>query len=100
MPSFSHEPIPSWLAGISCVLFTVLFVGSLYVFPLAKVSPDSQSSGSATTGATDNYKQQRLDRDHPLVIAQRFKGIALTMVLVPTYLWVVFSYMGVFPPDL
>ncbi|KAF9973749.1 hypothetical protein BGZ73_002990 [Actinomortierella ambigua] len=43
--------------------------------------------------------QPRLDRDHPLVIKRRFKGILLTSVIVPIYLWFVFSTSGAIPTD-
>ncbi|KAH7046516.1 hypothetical protein BKA57DRAFT_78544 [Linnemannia elongata] len=83
--------IPTWIAGCSCVFFATLFVGSLYLFPVKK---------QASTGnhAPDRF-QQRLDRDHPLVIKQRIKGIVLTSLLVTLYLWVVFSISGAIPSD-
>ncbi|KAF9159378.1 hypothetical protein DFQ26_006603 [Actinomortierella ambigua] len=44
-------------------------------------------------------QQPRLDRDHPLVIKRRFKGILLTSIVVPFYLWFVFSISGAIPTD-
>lgn len=83
--------VPSWVAGCSCVFFATLFVGSLYLFPVKK---------QASTGNhAPNRSQQRLDRDHPLIIKQRIKGIVLTSVLVTLYLWVVFSISGAIPSD-
>ncbi|KAF9428386.1 hypothetical protein BGZ94_002564 [Podila epigama] len=81
--------IPSWLAGISCVLFTVMFVGSLYVIPRGRVPEDKPA-----------WHNLRMDRDHPLVIQQRFKGILLTSVLSTIFLWFVFAYTGAIPIDL
>ncbi|KAF9958410.1 hypothetical protein BGZ72_000398 [Mortierella alpina] len=43
---------------------------------------------------------QKLDRDHPLVIVQRFKGILLTSFLVPLYLWWLLTFSGAMPADL
>ncbi|KAF9156896.1 hypothetical protein BG015_010831 [Linnemannia schmuckeri] len=71
--------IPPWVAGCSCVFFASLFVGSLYLFPVKKQAP---------TGIhASDRSQQRLDRDHPLVIKQRIKGIIFTSVSVTIYLW-------------
>ncbi|KAG0302613.1 hypothetical protein BGZ98_007356 [Dissophora globulifera] len=42
---------------------------------------------------------QKLDRDHPLVIKQRLKGLALTSVLVPVYLWWLFKFTDAVPSD-
>ncbi|KAG0018596.1 hypothetical protein BGZ81_010166 [Podila clonocystis] len=85
-----HIPvIPSWLAGVSCVLFTVMFVGSLYVIPLGKVPADKPE-----------WLHKTMDRDHPLVIQQRFKGILLTSILTILYLWCTFAYTGAIPTDL
>lgn len=99
MQSFHQEPIPSWLAGVSCVLFAAMFVGSLYVIPLAKIAPASQSPSNTASATQNNFRRQKLDRDHPLVIQQRIKGITLTMILVPVYLWIIFSFSGVLPSD-
>ncbi|KAG0325499.1 hypothetical protein BG000_001775 [Podila horticola] len=81
--------IPSWLAGVSCVLFTVMFVGSLYIIPLGKVPADKPE-----------WLRKTMDRDHPLVIQQRFKGILLTSILAILYLWCTFAYIGAIPTDL
>ncbi|CAO3572723.1 unnamed protein product [Mortierella alpina] len=43
---------------------------------------------------------QKLDRDHPLVIVQRFKGILLTCFLVPLYLWWLLTFSGAMPANL
>ncbi|KAF8930193.1 hypothetical protein BGZ47_000702, partial [Haplosporangium gracile] len=86
-----QSAIPPWVAGCSCVFFASLFVGSLYLFPVKK---------QAATGIhASDRSQQRLDRDHPLVIKQRIKGIIFTSVLVTVYLWVVFSISGAIPSD-
>jgi hypothetical protein len=77
----TFAPVVSpWLAAVSCVLITMLLVGSLFFFPLPQDAPDST--------------KQRLDRDHPLVIYRRFKGILLTSVLVPIYLWFLLNWSG------
>ncbi|KAF9539668.1 hypothetical protein EC957_005128 [Mortierella hygrophila] len=86
-----ESAIPAWVAGCSCIFFATLFVGSLYLFPVKKQAPTGNH-------ATDR-SQQRLDRDHPLVIKQRIKGIVLTSVLITLYLWVVFSISGAIPFD-
>ncbi|KAF9088137.1 hypothetical protein BGX27_002749, partial [Mortierella sp. AM989] len=43
---------------------------------------------------------QKLDRNHPLVILQRFKGLMLTCLVVPFYLWWLFKLTGAIPADL
>ncbi|KAF9088846.1 hypothetical protein BGX29_012358 [Mortierella sp. GBA35] len=95
--------IAPWLAASSCVGFTILFVGSLYVFPAesakGKLARQAREHGNSTSAKPEvaihphSYSQydeeqqarfqspvenQKLDRNHPLVIKQRFKGIALT----------------------
>lgn len=47
-----------------------------------------------------NGDNTKLDRDHPLVIIQRFKGILLTCFLVPFYLWWIFKFSGALDPEL
>ncbi|KAI7820851.1 hypothetical protein BC939DRAFT_218661 [Gamsiella multidivaricata] len=97
MNSFHQGLILPWLAGISSVLFAVLFVSFLYLFPLPAHATKAPSSPSPQ----HIYQIQRpLDRDHPLVIQQRIKGILLTMIVVPVYLWIVFTSTGVFPVDM
>ncbi|KAG9062905.1 CAAX prenyl protease [Linnemannia hyalina] len=86
-----ESAIPPWVAGCSCIFFATLFVGSLYLFPVKKQAP--------TGNHAPDRSQQRLDRDHPLVIKQRIKGIVLTSVLITLYLWVVFSISGAIPFD-
>jgi hypothetical protein len=89
--------IPPWVAGSSCVFFATLFVGSLYLFPVKKQTP----AGSHTSDLRHHVSshQARLDRDHPLVIKQRIKGIFVTSILVTLYLWIVFSISGAIPSD-
>lgn len=66
-----------------------MFVGSLYVIPLGKVPADKPE-----------WLHKTMDRDHPLVIKQRFKGILLTSILAIIYLWCIFVYTGAIPTDL
>ncbi|KAI8595530.1 hypothetical protein EDD21DRAFT_390997 [Dissophora ornata] len=101
MQSFHQGLISPWLAGVSCVLFTVLFVGSLFVFPIRTTAEDSMpSTGSSPESSQRTHHRQAMDRDHPLVIQQRLKGITLTMILAPLYLWIVLSFSGTLPSDL
>lgn len=87
LPMLTFAPVISpWLAAISCVLITMLLIGSFFLFPL----PKEASEGS----------KQRLDRDHPLVIHRRFKGIFLTSTLVPIYLWWILNWSGALPSTL
>ncbi|KAF8956096.1 hypothetical protein BGZ52_000216, partial [Haplosporangium bisporale] len=62
---------------------------SLYVIPLGKVPADKPE-----------WLLKTMDRDHPLVIQQRFKGILLTSILAIMYLWCMFAYTGAIPTDL
>ncbi|KAF9915146.1 hypothetical protein BX616_006816 [Lobosporangium transversale] len=100
MELFHQQFIPPWLAGISCVLFTLLFVGSLYLFPIP--GDNSRVKDKEINRSSPEYQslRRRLGRDHPLVIQQRVKGTILTMILVPIYLWFVFSYTGVLSSEL
>ncbi|KAK3816881.1 MAG: hypothetical protein J3R72DRAFT_45751 [Linnemannia gamsii] len=90
--------IPPWVAGCSCVFFATIFVGSLYLFPVKKQVP-AWGNLSDLRDRNQAHPQVRLDRDHPLVIKQRIKGIFFTSVLVTIYLWVVFSLSGAIPSD-
>ena len=99
----SQPYFSSSFAGLSCVAFTVFFVASLYVFPIKKNTASgsgSKSSKSTLPNEDRNGEQSVMDRNHPLVIQQRCKGILLSSVVIPIYLWVVFSVFGVLSPDL
>ncbi|KAF9949551.1 hypothetical protein BGZ72_008690 [Mortierella alpina] len=99
----SQPYFSSSFAGLSCVAFTVFFVTSLYVFPIKKNTASgsgSKSSKSTLPNEDRNGEQSVMDRNHPLVIQQRCKGILLSSVVIPIYLWVVFSVFGVLSPDL
>ncbi|KAI1313441.1 hypothetical protein EDD11_002548 [Mortierella claussenii] len=76
--------------------------------------PTSSGSTTTTTSWSQSEHHQRasqmlqspatadkkLDRDHPLVIQQRFKGILLTCFVVPLYLWWMFRLTASIPSDL
>ncbi|KAF9919969.1 hypothetical protein FBU30_010299, partial [Linnemannia zychae] len=99
MDVFPQQPvIPSWMAGCSCVLFATLFVGSLYLFP-AKASDYLKALRSNPQQNEKSSSEMRLDRDNPLVIKQRIKGILFTSLMVTIYLWLVFSFYGIIPSD-
>ncbi|KAG9320692.1 hypothetical protein KVV02_002922 [Mortierella alpina] len=96
----SQRYFSSTFAGVSCVAFTVVFVGSLYVFPVKDTAAGSRSNKSTQENEDRSSEQSVLDRNHPLVIQQRCKGILLSSVVIPVYLWVVLSAVGVLSPDL
>ncbi|KAG0374074.1 CAAX prenyl protease, partial [Mortierella sp. AD032] len=58
-----------------------------------------QARESARFQASTPIESQKLDRNHPLVIKQRFKGIALTCCVVPIYLWWLFKFSGTISSD-
>ncbi|KAG0043830.1 hypothetical protein BGZ83_010995 [Gryganskiella cystojenkinii] len=60
----------------------------------------SQPAMPARLQALMNGDNPKLDRDHPLVIIQRFKGILLTCFLIPFYLWWIFNFSGAIDPEL
>ncbi|KAI8363213.1 hypothetical protein B0O80DRAFT_8661 [Mortierella sp. GBAus27b] len=99
MQSYQQGLISPWVAGTSCVLFAALFVGSLYMFPVVSRS-SKMAQSSSNNPSPSSVPSPRLDRDHPLVIQQRIKGIAATMVIVPIYLWILFSISGAIPSDM
>ncbi|KAF9283699.1 hypothetical protein BGZ68_005206 [Mortierella alpina] len=96
----SQPYFSSSFAGLSCVVFTLVFVGSLYVFPIKNTASGSRSNKSTLENEDRNGERSVLDRNHPLVIQQRCKGILLSCVVIPIYLWVAFSAVGVLSPDL
>ncbi|KAF9579058.1 CAAX prenyl protease [Lunasporangiospora selenospora] len=59
----------------------------------------SHTNHSSNNDSWSHLDLAKLDRDHPLVIIHRSKGILLTLILVPIYLWWIFGLEGIFPSD-
>ncbi|KAF8936317.1 hypothetical protein BGZ47_009564, partial [Haplosporangium gracile] len=73
---------------------------SLSAKPEVAIHPHSYSQyDQESTRFQSPVENQKLDRNHPLVIKQRFKGIALTCFIVPFYLWWLFRFSGIISTD-
>ncbi|KAG0071791.1 CAAX prenyl protease [Linnemannia elongata] len=73
---------------------------SLSAKPEVAIHPHSYSQYDQESARFQSpVENQKLDRNHPLVIKQRFKGIALTCFVVPFYLWWLFMFSGAISTD-
>ncbi|KAF9540433.1 CAAX prenyl protease [Mortierella hygrophila] len=99
--SVSTPPSSSSASAISTATITAKTGGSsLSAKPEVAIHPHSYSQYDQESARFQSpVENQKLDRNHPLVIKQRFKGIALTCFVVPFYLWWLFTFSGAISTD-
>lgn len=64
-PLSSNFKINTFLAGLSCLLFSLTYVGLLYVSKKTRISNENP----------------RLTKDHPMVVKQRIKVTLITCII-------------------
>ncbi|KAG0288163.1 hypothetical protein BGZ96_008032 [Linnemannia gamsii] len=94
--SVSVSTLPSSSSSVTTTAITT--TGSKHVVsakPEVEIHPHSYSQHDQESARFHSpVENQKLDRNHPLVIKQRLKGVALTCIVVPFYLWWLFEFSG------
>ncbi|KAF9151798.1 CAAX prenyl protease [Linnemannia schmuckeri] len=101
--SASASTLPSSSSASATTTTTITAMAdssSLSAKPEVAIHPHSYSQYDQESARFQSpVENQKLDRNHPLVIKQRFKGIALTCFVVPFYLWWLFKFSGAISTD-
>ncbi|KAG9326356.1 hypothetical protein KVV02_003707 [Mortierella alpina] len=97
----SSSAVSPSVATFTSSISSILATSGSVARPEVAIHPHTSSQFDQTNARYQSpVDNQKLDRDHPLVIVQRFKGILLTCFLVPLYLWWLLTFSGAMPTDL